>query len=51
MRGKFCFLDADIWFDVKKCKFILKDSSLTIIWMGSLGVRFEVEGGKITAFV
>ena len=28
MRRKFSFLDADIWFDVTKCKFILENSNL-----------------------
>ena len=28
MRGKFSFLHVDVWFDVAKCTFSLKDSSL-----------------------
>ena len=28
VRGKVCFLDAGIWFDVKNCTFILKNSKL-----------------------
>ena len=31
MRGKFSFLSTDIWFDVTKCKFILKNSSFKIL--------------------
>ena len=27
VRGKFSFLYVDIWFDVAKCKFIVKNSS------------------------
>ena len=28
VRGKVCFLDAGIWFDVKNCTFILKNNKL-----------------------
>ena len=30
-RGKFGFLNVDIWFDVKKCKFIIKNSSFEML--------------------
>ena len=31
MRGKFSFLYADIWFDVAKYKFNMKDSSFEML--------------------
>ena len=31
MRGKFSFLYVDIWFDVTKCKFIVKNSSFEML--------------------
>ena len=31
MRGKFRFLYADIWFDLTKCKFIVKNSSFKML--------------------
>ena len=31
MRGKFSFLDVDIWFDVAKCKFIVKHSNFKML--------------------
>ena len=31
MRGKFSFLYVDIWFDVTKCKFIVKNSSFKML--------------------
>ena len=31
MRGKFSFLYADIWFDVTKCKLIMKNSSFNVL--------------------
>ena len=31
MRGKFSFLYVNIWFDVSKCKFIMKNSSFKIL--------------------
>ena len=30
-RGKFSFLNVDIWFDVTKCKFIVKNSSFEML--------------------
>ena len=35
-RGKFSFLYVNIWFDVTKCKFILKNSNLQILIVFSL---------------
>ena len=31
MRGKFSFLYVDIWFDLTKCKFTVKNSSSKIL--------------------
>ena len=31
MRGKFSFLYVDIWFNVTKCKFIVKNSSFEML--------------------
>ena len=31
LRGKFSFLNVDIWFDVTKCKFIAKNSSFELL--------------------
>ena len=31
MREKFSFLSVDIWFDVTKCKFIVKNSSFIML--------------------
>ena len=31
MRGKFSFLYVDIWFDVTKCKFIMRNSSFKML--------------------
>ena len=31
LRGKFSFLNVDIWFDVTKCKFIVKNSSFKML--------------------
>ena len=31
MRGKFSFLFVDIWFNVIKCKFIVKNSSFEML--------------------
>ena len=31
MRGKFSFLYVDIWFDVTKCRFIVKNSSFKML--------------------
>ena len=31
MRGKFSFLYVDIWFDVMKCRFNVKDSSFKML--------------------
>ena len=31
MRGKFSFLNVDSWFDVTKCKFIVKNSSFRML--------------------
>ena len=30
VRDKFSFLDVDIWFDVTKCEFIVKNSSSNV---------------------
>ena len=35
MRDKFSFLYLDIWFDVTKCKFIVKNSSFEMFVMFS----------------
>ena len=31
VRGKFSFLYVDIWFDVTKCKFIVKSSNFKLL--------------------
>ena len=41
-RGKFSFLYADIWFDVMKCKCIVKNNSFEML------VMFFVADTKIT---
>ena len=33
VRGKFSFLYADIWFDVTKCKFIMKNSGFNLLFV------------------
>ena len=45
MRGKFSFLYVDIWFDVTKCKFNVKNSSFEMLVVFS---PIFVEDKKIT---
>ena len=36
LRGKFSFLNVDVWFNVTKCKFIVKSSSFEMLVVFSL---------------
>ena len=45
MRGKFSFLYVDIWFDVTKCKFNVKNGSFEMLVVFS---PIFVEDTKIT---
>ena len=51
MRGKFSFLYLDIWFDVTKCKFIVKNRSFEMLVMFSPNFVADTEITFVYNFV